>query len=176
MSSQYIIVIIAIGWIWSRYSGQHYKHSITVIYDELWCTDWKIVFITITIIIDDRRVAVFSQMPLMLEEAPLYHFPIYKKGQSRPLFVYFRSFHIPIQMTNIQFEQYKLKKHRWCAWDSNPRWQYGSRRQIHWAIAAPPISPFICFPLYFISLSLSAFWFFRARSIWGESQNLDTDI
>ena len=33
-----------------------------------------------------------------------------KMGQSRPLFVYFRSFHIPIQMTNIQFEQYKLKK------------------------------------------------------------------
>ena len=31
-------------------------------------------------------------------------------GQSRPLFVYFRSFHIPIQMTNIQFEQYQLKK------------------------------------------------------------------
>ena len=26
-------------------------------------------------------------------------------GQSRPLFVYFFSFHIPIQMTNIQFEQ-----------------------------------------------------------------------
>ena len=35
-----------------------------------------------------------------------------KMGQSRPLFVYFRSFHIPIQMTNIQFEQYKLKKRR----------------------------------------------------------------
>ena len=31
-------------------------------------------------------------------------------GRSRPLFVYFRSIHIPIQMTNIQFEQYKLKK------------------------------------------------------------------
>ena len=31
-------------------------------------------------------------------------------GQSRPLFVYFRCFHIPIQMTNIQFEQFKLKK------------------------------------------------------------------
>ena len=28
-----------------------------------------------------------------------------KMGQSRPLFVYFRSFHIPIQMTNIQFEK-----------------------------------------------------------------------
>ena len=25
-------------------------------------------------------------------------------GQSRPLFVYFRSFHIRIQVTNIQFE------------------------------------------------------------------------
>ena len=33
-----------------------------------------------------------------------------KMGQSRPLFVYFRSFHIPIQMSNIQFEQFKLKK------------------------------------------------------------------
>ena len=31
-------------------------------------------------------------------------------SQSWPLFVYFRSFHIPVQMTNIQFEQYKLKK------------------------------------------------------------------
>ena len=31
-------------------------------------------------------------------------------GQYRPLFVYFHSFHIPIQMKNIQFEQYKLKK------------------------------------------------------------------
>ena len=27
-------------------------------------------------------------------------------GQSRPLFVHFRFFHIPIQMINIQFEQY----------------------------------------------------------------------
>ena len=32
-------------------------------------------------------------------------------GKSRPLFVYFRSFHIPIQLTNIQFELYRLKKH-----------------------------------------------------------------
>ena len=40
-----------------------------------------------------------------------------KIGQSRPLFVYFRSFHIPIPITNIQFEQYR-KKHRLCAWDS----------------------------------------------------------
>ena len=41
-------------------------------------------------------------------------------SQSRSLFVYFRSFHIPIQVTNIQLELYKLKKRTWCAWDSNP--------------------------------------------------------
>ena len=33
-----------------------------------------------------------------------------KMGQSRPLFVYFRSFRILIYVTNIQFELYKLKK------------------------------------------------------------------
>ena len=41
-----------------------------------------------------------------------YCFVLKKMGQSRPLFVYFRSFHIPIQMTNIQFEQYKLTRTR----------------------------------------------------------------
>ena len=34
-------------------------------------------------------------------------------------FCLFLFFHIPIQVTNIHFEQYKLKKHRWYAWDSN---------------------------------------------------------
>ena len=33
-----------------------------------------------------------------------------KMDQSRPLFVYYRSNPFPIQMTNIQFEQYKLIK------------------------------------------------------------------
>ena len=36
-----------------------------------------------------------------------------KMDQSRPLFVYFRSFLVTI---STQLE----KKHRWCAWDSNP--------------------------------------------------------
>ena len=31
-------------------------------------------------------------------------------GQSQHLFVYFHSFHISIQVTNIQIELYKLKK------------------------------------------------------------------
>ena len=34
-------------------------------------------------------------------------------------------------------DKYKLKKHRWCAWDSNPGRQDGRRRRIHWAMAAP---------------------------------------
>ena len=33
----------------------------------------------------------------------------------------------------------KWKKHRWCAWDSNPGRQDGRHRQIHWAMAAPEI-------------------------------------
>ena len=49
----------------------------------------------------------------------------------------FCSFYIPIQMTNIQLERYKLKKHRWCAWNSNPWRQDGRRRKIHWDMAAP---------------------------------------
>ena len=28
---------------------------------------------------------------------------------------------------------------RWCARDSNPRWQDGRRRRIHWAMAAPQV-------------------------------------
>ena len=67
---------------------------------------------------------------------------LFLMGQSRPLFVYFRSFHIPIQMTNIQFEQYKLKKCRWCAWNSNPGQQDGRRRRIYWAMAATHFCPY----------------------------------
>ena len=48
-------------------------------------------------------------------------------GKSQPLFVYFR----PFRITN-------WKKHRWCAWDSNPGLQVGRGRQINWAMAASP--------------------------------------
>ena len=44
----------------------------------------------------------------------------------RPLFDYFRSFH----MTNIA-QILQMKKHRWRAWDSNPGRQDGRHRQIH---------------------------------------------
>ena len=66
-----------------------------------------------------------------------------KMGQFRPLFVYFCTFQIIIQVTNIQFELCKLKKHRWCAWDSNPGQTDGRCRRIHWAMVAPPI----CYPM-----------------------------
>ena len=43
---------------------------------------------------------------------------------------------------HLQFQQYKLKKHVWCAWDSNPGEQDGRRRTNHGAMAAAP------FPFY----------------------------
>ena len=52
-------------------------------------------------------------------------------GQSRPLFVYFRSFLITI---SIQIE----KKHRWCAWDLSLGPQDGSHRRNHGAMVASP--------------------------------------
>ena len=36
----------------------------------------------------------------------------------------------------FQFQQYKLKKHWWCACDSNPGPQNVRRRQNHWAVAS----------------------------------------
>ena len=60
-----------------------------------------------------------------------------KMGQSRPLFVYFRIFH----KTQININ---WKMCRWCALDSNPGWQDGRRRQIHWAMAAPQRTVIVC--------------------------------
>ena len=67
-----------------------------------------------------------NQIPLM----SLLHY-LFKMCQTRPLFVHFRSFH----MTNIAQIQY-MKKRKWLAWDSNPGWHVGRRRQIHWVMAA----------------------------------------
>ena len=41
-----------------------------------------------------------------------------------------------LHMTNIA-QILKMKKCRWCTWDSNPGRQDGRRRQIRWAMAAP---------------------------------------
>ena len=43
---------------------------------------------------------------------------------------------------SLQFHQYKLKKHRWCAWDSNPRPQDGRQRLNHGAMAYCYTSPY----------------------------------
>ena len=53
--------------------------------------------------------------------------------QSRPPFRLFSYFcHSNISYTN-------WKKHRWCAWDSNPWPQEGKRRQNHRAMAVAPL-------------------------------------
>ena len=63
---------------------------------------------------------------------PLLHWLVglfLKKGPIPASFsVYFRLFNML---------QFKLKKRRWCAWESNPGRQDGRRKRIHWATAAP---------------------------------------
>ena len=53
---------------------------------------------------------------------------IFKNG---PIFLFI------FVLFSLQF-QYKLKKHRWCAWDSNPGPQDGRRRRNHGAMVATP--------------------------------------
>ena len=54
------------------------------------------------------------------------------------IFVLF-TFQFKWQIYNLN----KLKKHRCCAWDSNPEPQDGMCRRIHWAMAAPQLTIFI---------------------------------
>ena len=58
-------------------------------------------------------------------------------GQSRPLFVLFSFF------SHYNFNT-NWKKHRWCAWDSNPGPQDGRCRRNHRAMAATPLYFKIC--------------------------------
>ena len=51
-------------------------------------------------------------------------------------FVYFGSFLTSHGQIKHKFD-YKWKKRRWHAWESNPGRQDGRRRWIHWAMAAP---------------------------------------
>ena len=49
----------------------------------------------------------------------------FSNGESGLFYVYLRYFNISIQMTNIQFELFELKKLRCCVWDLNPGPQDG---------------------------------------------------
>ena len=51
----------------------------------------------------------------------------FKIGQSRPLFLFIFVFSTCYNINS------NWKKHRWCAWDSNPGWQDGRRERTHWA-------------------------------------------
>ena len=53
-----------------------------------------------------------------------------KNGPIRASFCLFSSF------SRYNFNNTNWKKHRWCAWDSNPRPQDGRRRRYHGAMAA----------------------------------------
>ena len=53
-------------------------------------------------------------------------------GQSRPFFIYFVVFSFQFQ---LQFQQYKLKKCGWFAWDSNP-----GRRMVGEKLWRPPLT------------------------------------
>ena len=55
-----------------------------------------------------------------------------KNGPNPASFCLFRSFY----MTNTA-QILWMKKLKWCAWHSNPGWQDGRCRRIHWAMAAP---------------------------------------
>ena len=57
------------------------------------------------------------------------------KNTGQTSFCYFSSFfQYNDKCSRIEYE---WKKHRWYAWDLNPRLQKGRRRRIHWAMAAP---------------------------------------
>ena len=51
---------------------------------------------------------------------------VFKMRQTRPLFVYSRPLHNT--MINTVQCDYRWKKRRWCAWDSNPRRQDGRQQ------------------------------------------------
>ena len=56
--------------------------------------------------------------------------------QLQPLFV-FLFFSHNNSITNIQIELFKLKKHRWCAWDLSLGGRMWRHRRIHWAMVEP---------------------------------------
>ena len=85
-----------------------------------------------------------------------------KNGPNPASFCLFRSFY----MTNTA-QILWMKKLKWCAWHSNPGWQDGRCRRIHWAMAAPqfvwaPSPAPVC---KFEDAVLSAYWWSCTRSI-----------
>ena len=66
----------------------------------------------------------FYQNASLAWQKPISKDPIFpKRANPGLLFVYFCPF-------SLQFQCYKSKKHRWSAWDFNPRLQDGRLRQI----------------------------------------------
>ena len=59
---------------------------------------------------------------------------LFLNGPNPASFCLFSTFSQHNDKYNTKFD---YKKHRWCAWESNPGPQDGRHRWIHWAIAVP---------------------------------------
>ena len=84
------------------------------------------------------------------------HLRFFKKWANHGLFLF-------IFDLFLQF-QYKLKKRRWCAWDSNPGPQDGRRRRNHGAMAATRSFTFLLYESQIQSRALSS-WGTRTYEI-----------
>ena len=106
--------------------GNFYRHLV-IFYWSHWYVDKSIIIIffslgvLLTGMVDVKAIHTRRELFLLLEFVFLSHFFLSSSSsnlslivsqktpftfyiKSRPLFVYFRSFHIPIQLTKIQFE------------------------------------------------------------------------
>ena len=79
-----------------------------------------------------RRLQLYPQFGWLINHHHQQHVFL-KIGQSRLVFVYFRSLHIQFQLTNIQFELYKLKKVQMVCLGLQP-WAAG------WKVQTNPLS------------------------------------
>ena len=88
-------------------------------------TIWKMVKRSTGLVVDSPDSANLDQEvdEKLTEEVQFF----LNMGQCRPLFRLFSSFFLFQHQLQYQFQQYKLKKYGWCAWDSNQGTQYGKR-------------------------------------------------
>ena len=82
-------------------------------------------------------------MKMYYEAVSLFALVFLKNGPIPASFCLFSSF------SHYNFNNTNWKKHRWCAWDSNPGPQNGRRRRNHGAIAATLICPSLLQTLFF---------------------------
>ena len=85
---------------------------------------------------NDKWVCIITDWPHSYHELfTVCNGPIlFLNGPNPASFCLFSTFSQHNDKYNTKFD---YKKHRWCAWESNPGPQDGRHRWIHWAIAVP---------------------------------------